>query len=145
MSKASAYPTLVGGLDSVFHTEAKLCLGRCQSAGRLDSFAAAGAAFSAIVASVAGVEAFLAEHVAVTLRAGDMREEDLEGSNIRFEYYGLEPGYQEEEAKRMEIAAVPTGVIYVDGKEVGRAAGQSWRFPSLKILRAVGPATLHSQ
>lgn len=68
-------------------------------------------------------------------------EEMLEGTNITFEYFGLEQGYQEEVAKRLNITRVPTGIIYVNGEEVGRSAGQGWKIPTLQIIKPLRALT----
>ena len=58
----------------------------------------------------------------------------LEGSKITFDFYGLPPGIGgDKEAGRMGIEAVPTGVVFVDGKEAGRISGNGWRVPELAI------------
>jgi len=60
--------------------------------------------------------------------------EKLEGSNIRFDFYGLPPGLAgDPEASRVDIHAVPTGVIYMDGREIGRIEGAGWRVPELAL------------
>ena len=58
----------------------------------------------------------------------------LEGSKITFDFYGLPPGISgDPEAGRMGIQAVPTGVVFIDGKEAGRISGNGWRVPELAI------------
>ena len=57
-------------------------------------------------------------------------DEALQGSNIRFEYYGLPRSISDDpEARSMNISGVPTGVVYRGGKEIGRVSGNSWRTP----------------
>lgn len=64
-------------------------------------------------------------------------EQELAGSKIRFEYYGLPERFGEEpEAKRLGIRAVPTGVVYVAGREIGRIEGGEWSSPE-SALRSV--------
>ena len=61
--------------------------------------------------------------------------QNLEGSAIRFEYYGLPQQIREDaEARAMAISGVPTGIVYRAGKEVGRINGNSWRSPEQAIL-----------
>ena len=56
--------------------------------------------------------------------------QDLEGSGIDFEFYGLPQGFGDEPvAKRDGIHGVPTGIVYVGGKEVGRIESQQWSDP----------------
>jgi len=58
----------------------------------------------------------------------------LEGSKITFDFYGLPPGIAgDPEAGRLGTEAVPTGVVFVDGKEAGRISGNGWRVPELAI------------
>lgn len=60
--------------------------------------------------------------------------EQLAGSNINFDFYGLPRGITSDpEATRVDIHAVPTGVIYLDGKEIGRIEGSGWKVPELAI------------
>jgi len=60
--------------------------------------------------------------------------EQLAGSKINFDFYGLPRGITgDPEASRIDIHAVPTGVIYLDGKEIGRIEGSGWRVPELAI------------
>lgn len=60
--------------------------------------------------------------------------EQLAGSQINFDFYGLPRGITSDpEATRIDIHAVPTGVIYRGGKEIGRIEGSGWRVPELAI------------
>lgn len=60
--------------------------------------------------------------------------EALQGSNLAVEYYGLPRGFDgEPEATRYDIHSVPTGVVFVDGEEVGRIQGNGWRLPELAL------------
>lgn len=65
-------------------------------------------------------------------------EEELAGSNISFEYYGLPQGFADPHAKELGVKTVPFGIIYQDGKEVGRVSGASWTFPDLQLVRHLG-------
>ena len=70
-------------------------------------------------------------------------EEQLKGSKIQFVYYGLPQGNamsKDPEAKRLDVDQVPTGVVFVGGKEVGRIKGDGWRHPeaTLKNMLEVG-------
>jgi thiol-disulfide isomerase/thioredoxin len=69
-------------------------------------------------------------------------DEELSGSQVRFEYYGLpSPFSNEPEAKRLKIDAVPTGIVYMAGREVGRIEGSGWSTPevALRNMLASGP------
>lgn len=60
----------------------------------------------------------------------------LEGSGFTFSFYGLPKGEgfsSDPEAKKYSIRGVPTAVLLVEGKEVGRVDGGSWRIPELGI------------
>ena len=60
--------------------------------------------------------------------------EQLEGSKITFDFYGLPPfSSPDPYAEEIGINAVPTGVIYLEGKEIGRVSGSGWKVPELAI------------
>jgi thiol-disulfide isomerase/thioredoxin len=61
-------------------------------------------------------------------------ERALEGSKIAFDYYGLPDSYKgDAEMDKKDVRGVPTGIVYVDGKEVGRIVGAEWQMPELAI------------
>lgn len=65
--------------------------------------------------------------------------EQTEGSKIDFQYYGLARQFTgDPEAKKYGIKSVPTGVIFVDGKEVGRLSGNDWASPETAIRNLIG-------
>ncbi len=64
--------------------------------------------------------------------------EELRGSKIEVDFYGLPQGAafsQDPKAKALEITGVPTGVVYVGEKEVGRIQTNGWKIPELTINR----------
>lgn len=64
--------------------------------------------------------------------------EELEGSQVDFEFYGLPQGFgNEPEAKKNNVTAVPTGIVYVNGKEAGRISNEEWAHPERAIQRIV--------
>ena len=66
-------------------------------------------------------------------------EDELAGSMIKFEYYGLPRKITDDaEARAMNIRGVPTGIVFEGGKEIGRISGNSWRIPEQAILDLVG-------
>ena len=70
-------------------------------------------------------------------------EDGLQGSAIRFEYYGLprEGMALEPEAKKVGVNAVPTGIVYdAAGKELGRITGEDWRKPEDRLQALLIPA-----
>ena len=69
------------------------------------------------------------EHVPMVLKM----EELLKTSKIQFEYWGLKPGLADPDSKRFGIHAVPTGVVFVNGREVGRLASSDWQAPETAL------------
>lgn len=64
--------------------------------------------------------------------------EELQGSKVAFEFYGLPHAFNDEPAaKRDGIDGVPTGIVYVNGKEVGRITTNDWREPEAALRRLV--------
>jgi thiol-disulfide isomerase/thioredoxin len=67
--------------------------------------------------------------------------EALAGSAVQLEYYGLPTGFgNEPEAKRLGITAVPTGVVFRNGQEIGRISGFEWGIPELAIKKVLDKA-----
>lgn len=70
------------------------------------------------------------EHLPYLLRI----EEELKGSPFQFEYYGLPQRFANEpEAKKYRVDGVPTGIVFVDGKEVGRISRADWESPETRL------------
>jgi thiol-disulfide isomerase/thioredoxin len=70
------------------------------------------------------------EHLPYLMRV----EEELKGAPIQFEYYGLPQRFTNEpEAKRYRVDGVPTGIVFVDGKEVGRISRADWESPETRL------------
>ena len=63
-------------------------------------------------------------------------DQALEGSKISVEYYGVpKPPFEDEpEVKKDKVSGVPTGIVYVGGKEVGRIRNQMWMQPEKTLL-----------
>lgn len=64
----------------------------------------------------------------------------LEGSSVKFEFYGLDKGEAfsaDPESKKYAIRGVPTAVVLVDGKEVAKIDTGAWRIPELGIQNAL--------
>jgi thiol-disulfide isomerase/thioredoxin len=60
--------------------------------------------------------------------------EALAGSKIEIEFYGLpKPFDGEPEAEADKIRGVPTGVVWVDGREAGRIEGGAWQTPETSL------------
>lgn len=67
-------------------------------------------------------------------------EEELkkEGTKIRFEFHGLPPppaAWVTKEATQMRVKRLPTGLIFVGGKQVGRLEGNDWIKPERALSR----------
>ncbi len=65
-------------------------------------------------------------------------EEELQGTDLSFEYFGLEPppaAWVGETATKMGIKRLPTGIIFVDDKEIGRIIGTEWIRPEVALAR----------
>ncbi len=65
-------------------------------------------------------------------------ENELEGSRVHFEYYGLpQPMSDDPVTKREDLHGVPTAIVYVGDKEVGRLTGGDLNAPEKSITRLV--------
>jgi thiol-disulfide isomerase/thioredoxin len=61
-------------------------------------------------------------------------EQLLRGAKIHFEYFGLPPNFgKEPPAVQNNIKAVPTGIVYLGGKEIGRIADNAWTSPETAL------------
>ncbi len=62
--------------------------------------------------------------------------EELGGSKIEVDFYGLPQGEAfttDPKAKALDIHGVPTGVVYIGDKEVGRIQSNGWKIPELTL------------
>jgi thiol-disulfide isomerase/thioredoxin len=62
--------------------------------------------------------------------------EELVGSKIEVGFYGLPQGdgfSQDPKVKSLKITGVPTGVVYLEGREVGRISANGWKIPELTL------------
>ena len=63
---------------------------------------------------------------------------ELAGSKVKIDFYGLPQGFSgDPQAKRYNVKSVPTGIVFVDGKEVGRISGDGWASPETTLDRLV--------
>ncbi len=77
------------------------------------------------------------QHVPLLLKV----EDQVQNPKLRFEYFGLPRDFNDPEAKKAGIRSVPTGIVYVNGKETGRITGEGWTSPEVLLDRIVtGPA-----
>jgi thiol-disulfide isomerase/thioredoxin len=71
-------------------------------------------------------------------------EQELKGSKIHFEYFGVSPQFTSDpEVRKAVIQSIPTGIVYVNGNEVGRILGdQAWQSPesTLRVILSAGGA-----
>jgi len=75
------------------------------------------------------------QHVPLLLKV----EDQVQNPKIRFEYFGLPRDFNDPEAKKAGIHSVPTGIVYVNGKEAGRITGEGWNSPEVLLDRIVTP------
>ena len=62
----------------------------------------------------------------------------IKNPKIKFEFYGMPlPASKDPLGVELEIKDFPTGILYVDGKEIGRASGHSWRMPDMALHNAL--------
>ena len=69
------------------------------------------------------------EHVPFLLKV----EEQIKGSKIQIEYFGLDKGLNDADSKKFGIRGVPTGVVYSNGKEIGRLGTSDWAAPETAL------------
>ena len=74
-------------------------------------------------------------------------EDELKGSKIKFEYFGLPKSGLSDvpEAKRFGINSVPTGIIFINGKEAGRLTGNAWTSPETSLATILTGAGIASR
>lgn len=76
------------------------------------------------------------QHVPYILKV----EDQLKGSQVKFEYVGLKrppEGWNEPEVKKLNVKSVPTGIVYLGGKEIGRITGDNWEAPEIQLNKVV--------
>jgi thiol-disulfide isomerase/thioredoxin len=77
-----------------------------------------------------------AKHVPLILKV----EQRLADGRIRFDYHGLPYGFSgEPEAKSWKVEAVPTAIVLVGGKEVGRIPATQWENPEVALDLILNP------
>lgn len=65
-------------------------------------------------------------------------QEDLKGAKIQFEYYGLpQPMSDDPITAKENLNGVPTAIVYVDGKELGREDGHTLGTPETAFLNSL--------
>ncbi len=64
-------------------------------------------------------------------------EEEMKDTTVEFEYVGLPPppaAWVSEDASQNNVKKLITGLIYIDGREVGRLVGEPWIRPERSLL-----------
>ncbi len=64
-------------------------------------------------------------------------EEQLKGSKVQIEYFGLPRDLKHPEAQRLNVHGVPVGIVYIGGREVGRISGEGWKTPEAALAKIV--------
>jgi thiol-disulfide isomerase/thioredoxin len=77
------------------------------------------------------------QHVPMLLRV----EDEVKNPKIKFEYFGLPRDFNDPEAKKVGIRSVPTGIVYVNGKEVGRIISDGWNAPEVLLNKILAQPT----
>lgn len=81
-------------------------------------------------------------HVPLLLKV----EQGLAGGKIQFDYLGMPKGPEfgeVPEAKQYKIDGVPTSILFIGGKEIGRIPNSQWSNPEVALdLQLNGPKTL---
>ncbi len=80
------------------------------------------------------------QHVPLILKV----EDQLKGSQVKFEYVGLKKppeGWNDPEVKKLNVRGVPTGIVYSNGKEIGRITGDNWNAPEVQLNKIVAGQT----
>ncbi|MEM7352456.1 MAG: thioredoxin family protein [Acidobacteriota bacterium] len=68
-------------------------------------------------------------------------EEQLAGSKVTFDYYGLpQPMTDDPVTERENVRSVPTAVVYSGGKEIGRLSGADLNTPEKSIYKLINGA-----
>ena len=60
------------------------------------------------------------------------------GAAVKIDYYGLPTDMKDPVAQQMNVKSVPTAVLFVDGKEVGRFERNDWESPERGLQRLLG-------
>lgn len=78
------------------------------------------------------------EHVPLLLRT----EQEVGRGRVRFDFHGLPRAGMsaEPEAKKWGITGVPTTVVLVDGREVGRIPNDGWSHPDQTLVKLLSGA-----
>jgi thiol-disulfide isomerase/thioredoxin len=78
---------------------------------------------------------FCREHVPLLLKVEDQLRTSDPTAKIHFEYYGMPHDFNDLEVKRLNIKTVPTAIITVDGREIGRMQAADWDVPEASLAK----------
>ena len=68
-------------------------------------------------------------------------QEELEGSKVAFEYYGLpQPMSDDPVTEKEDLRGVPTVIVYSSNKEIGRLTGADLNAPEKSIVKLISGA-----
>ena len=63
---------------------------------------------------------------------------ELQGSKVKIDFYGLPHGFANDpQAQRYGVKSVPTGIVFLNGKEVGRISADGWAAPENTLRNLV--------
>jgi thiol-disulfide isomerase/thioredoxin len=65
-------------------------------------------------------------------------EDEIKGAKIQFDYRGIARDFKDPEVQRLSIKEVPTAVVYVNGREIGRITRNDWTAPEAALARLLG-------
>lgn len=69
-------------------------------------------------------------------------EQELRGTSVRFEYFGVGNPLTDPEAKKARIFEIPTAIVSVGGREIGRViADKDWRALEMALAELLGKAS----
>ncbi len=68
-------------------------------------------------------------------------DSELDDSVVHFDYYGVPDSFTDPLMKEKGVDGVPTGIVYVNGKEVGRIIGGQWKIPELALKNTLTKAS----
>lgn len=63
---------------------------------------------------------------------------ELAGSKVKVDFYGLPHGFSNDaQAQRFNVKQVPTGIVFKNGKEIGRINADGWAVPEATLKNLV--------
>lgn len=65
-------------------------------------------------------------------------EDEIKGSKVQFDYRGVPKDFKDPEVQRLKVDGVPTAVVYVNGKEIGRLTRNDWNAPEVALSVLLG-------